>query len=71
VTATRSGLPVVPVVIRGSRTILPAEEWLPRPGTIEVIVRPALDIPPDAPVRGLLQAARQSILAELDEPDLG
>lgn len=71
VTATRSGLPVVPVVIRGSRAMLPAEEWLPRPGTIEVIVRPPLEAPPAEPVRGLLQAARQSILAELDEPDLG
>lgn len=70
VTATRSGLPVVPVVIRGSRAILPAEAWLPQPGTIEVIIRPALQVPPDEPVRGLLEAARQSILTELDEPDL-
>jgi hypothetical protein len=51
--------------------MLPAEEWLPRPGTIEVIVRPPLEVPAAEPVRGLLQAARESILAELHEPDLG
>lgn len=68
--AVRGGLPVVPVVIRGSRAMLPAGQLLPRPGRIEVIIRPALAIPTEHPVRGLLQAARQSILKDLDEPDL-
>lgn len=70
VAATRAGVPVVPVVIRGSRAMLPAEQLLPRPGRLEVIVQPPIEPPADQPVRGLLQSARQSILAELDEPDL-
>lgn len=34
--ATRAGIPVVPVVIRGARDILPAETLRPRPGIVEV-----------------------------------
>lgn len=70
VTAARTGLPVVPVVIRGSRAMLPADTRLPRPGTIEVVIRPAIETPAVDTVRGLLTAARHSILAELGEPDL-
>jgi 1-acyl-sn-glycerol-3-phosphate acyltransferase len=70
VAAVRGDLPVVPVVIRGSRSMLPAEQLLPRPGRIEVIIRPPLAVPPGQPVRQLLTAARQSILEELGEPDL-
>jgi 1-acyl-sn-glycerol-3-phosphate acyltransferase len=71
VAAVRGGLPVVPVVIRGSRAMLPASARLPRPGSIEVIVKPALPVPDEQhPVQHLLASARASILADLDEPDL-
>ena len=40
--AVRGQVPVVPVVIRGSRSMLPASRALPRPGRLEVIVKPAL-----------------------------
>jgi 1-acyl-sn-glycerol-3-phosphate acyltransferase len=66
--AARGGIPVVPVVIRGSRGMLPASRALPVPGRLEVIVRPALPAAGDP--GALLAAARRSILAELDEPDL-
>ncbi|MGH8280269.1 MAG: lysophospholipid acyltransferase family protein [Gammaproteobacteria bacterium] len=36
--ATRAGIPVVPLVIRGSREILPGETRWPRPGKIEIEV---------------------------------
>ncbi|HKS93825.1 MAG TPA: lysophospholipid acyltransferase family protein [Gammaproteobacteria bacterium] len=36
--ATRAGIPVVPVVIRGARAILPGESLWPRPGWIEIEV---------------------------------
>ena len=36
--AARTGTPVVPVVIRGSRAMLPADSLLPRPGRIHVEV---------------------------------
>ena len=69
--ALRGNVPVVPVVIRGSRRMLPAERVLPRPGRIEVIVKPPVTHDPGDPVRSLLAATRQSILADLWEPDLG
>lgn len=68
--AIRGQVPVVPVVIRGSRRMLPAAQVLPRSGRIEVIVRPALVPSATTDVASLLEAARRSILAELDEPDL-
>ncbi|MEO7385794.1 MAG: lysophospholipid acyltransferase family protein [Gammaproteobacteria bacterium] len=68
--AVRGQVPVVPVVIRGSRHMLPASRALPRPGELEVIVKPALWASATTPVSTLLEEARRSILAELDEPDL-
>jgi hypothetical protein len=61
---------VIPVVIRGSRSMLPASRALPRPGALEVIVKPALVPSATVPVATLLDEARRSILADLDEPDL-
>ncbi len=68
--AVRSQVPVVPVVIRGSRWILPAERLLPRPGRLEIIVRPPLWPAAGTTPQTLLEAARRSILSELGEPDL-
>jgi 1-acyl-sn-glycerol-3-phosphate acyltransferase len=34
--AVEAGCPVVPVAIRGTREVLPADTWRPRPGCIEV-----------------------------------
>lgn len=68
--AARGNLPLVPVVIRGSRQVLPAERTLPRPGRIEVLVKPPVIQPPGSPARSLLEAARRSILEDLPEPDL-
>jgi len=70
--ANRAGLPVVPVVIRGSRELFPADAWLPRRGRLEVIVRPAIDaegVASEAVVR-LRDESRRAILELLDEPDL-
>ena len=68
--AVRGNLPVVPVVIRGSRDMLPAARRLPRPGRIEVIIKPALRPSGDNPVHSLREQARLSILEDLNEPDL-
>ncbi|HEU5324164.1 MAG TPA: 1-acyl-sn-glycerol-3-phosphate acyltransferase, partial [Methylomirabilota bacterium] len=40
--AVDTGRPVVPVAIRGTRDVLPAGTWRPRPGRTEVVVEPAL-----------------------------
>ena len=74
VTASRAGLPIVPVVIQGARRVLPSNAALPRraPLAVEILAPLAPPAPgtPDA-VPGLRQAARQAILSRLDEPDLG
>jgi len=70
--AIKGGLPVVPVVIRGSRHILPATRILPRHGDLRIDVLDA--VRPEDPAfcdsRILAEAARQRILTVLDEPDL-
>ena len=69
--AIKGNLPVVPVVIRGSRNLLPANAALPRFGRLALDILD--EIPPDdAAFRSsseLAALARQRILAVLDEPD--
>jgi 1-acyl-sn-glycerol-3-phosphate acyltransferase len=68
--AVRGDLPVVPVVIRGTREMLSATMWLPRPGSLAVIVKPPVrhNGAADA-VPALLRQCRSSILDDLGEPD--
>ena len=75
VTAAEEGLPVVPVIIRGTRSILREKSALARPGPISVII--------DAPIEpedtgdtwktaiALRDATRARILHHCGEPDLG
>ncbi|MGA9854677.1 MAG: lysophospholipid acyltransferase family protein [Gammaproteobacteria bacterium] len=69
--ATRAGIPVVPVVIRGARTILPAESMRPRPGRVEVeLLAPVMPIGKRGDdARALRDAVRNSILMHCGEPD--
>ncbi len=72
VAARRSDMPVVPIAIHGSRHVLPHGAWLPRRGPLRIEILPAIG-PGDAAYahsRELAEAARQRILATLDEPDL-
>ncbi len=70
--AAEAGAPVIPVTLRGTRTKLRGDQWLPRRGPIGVIVGAPLH--PDgndwsAAVR-LRDAARAEILRRSGEPDL-
>ncbi|MBM5811154.1 MAG: 1-acyl-sn-glycerol-3-phosphate acyltransferase [Gammaproteobacteria bacterium] len=67
-TAVRAGVPVVPVVIRGTRRILPSGTWLPRRSRLEVEVLELLPAPPgdDAAAR-LRDRARSNMGAALGE----
>ncbi len=65
--AARSGLPVVPAVIQGSRQILPDKRLLPWPGKITVTLTDPIH---SSDARQLNDQTRRQILAELDEPDL-
>ena len=70
--AARAGLPVVPVVIRGSRSLLPSGAWLPKRGSLEVIACPAIEAAESASeaVVRLRDASRRAILDLVEEPDL-
>jgi 1-acyl-sn-glycerol-3-phosphate acyltransferase len=71
VTAVRAALPVVPVVIRGARRVLPPGTWLPRRAPLALAILPPLVASPggDAMAR-LRDETRARILERLDEPDL-
>jgi len=78
VTAVEADSPVVPVTIRGTRSMLRDGSWFPRPGAITVTIGKPIAPPPavgDATpwsraVR-LRDQVRAEILARVGEPDLG
>jgi 1-acyl-sn-glycerol-3-phosphate acyltransferase len=72
VTAAEHGLPVLPITIRGSRSVLRADGWFPRRGSLSVIVGDP--IPPEGndwqSALGMRDEARRQIMKHLGEPDL-
>lgn len=72
VAAAQAGMPVTPVTIRGTRSMLRPDSWFPRRGRLEVIVEPLIQPDGDdwsAAVR-LRDAVRAVILRHCGEPDL-
>ena len=72
VSAIKGNMPIVPIAISGTRTILPAGSywpWAKRP-RFEVLTPIMPDDPAFEHHKVLAEAARQRILAVLDEPDL-
>lgn len=70
--AVRSGTPLVPVAICGTRYILHPDNWFPRRGAVVITISPPLREPGadwDAAIR-LRDAARAEILRNCGEPDL-
>jgi len=72
VVAAHSGAPVVPIVIRGTRSVLRSHSWFPHRAPVSI--RIGAPIPPQsgdwAAAVGLRDAARAAILGRLGEPDL-
>ena len=65
--AERSGAPIVPLVIRGTRRCLAPGTFLPRPGRIDVDTLAPLRSSPEHPdAAALRDAARAAILGALD-----
>jgi 1-acyl-sn-glycerol-3-phosphate acyltransferase len=73
VVAARAGAPVVPVALAGTRSLLRADQWLPRRSAVTVTIgeplRPAGDDWHAAVA--LRDGARAWLRDHLDEPDLG
>lgn len=72
VTAVRTGAPVVPVALRGTRLLLRGSEWLPRPGRVTVAVGSPITPEADdwAEAVRLRDSARAFIREHCGEPDL-
>ena len=70
--ATSAGVPVVPLVISGSRHILPAGTMIPRHGHLRIDVLNPIERSDPAydDNRALARLARTRMLEVLDEPDL-
>jgi 1-acyl-sn-glycerol-3-phosphate acyltransferase len=74
-TATQAGMPIVPLVLKGTRAVLRGDDRLPRAGvigvTIETPVRPRSHAPAWQEALRLSDAARTLYLHASGEPDLG
>jgi acyl carrier protein len=80
ITAARAGLPVVPVTIRGTRSILRAGRWLPNRGNVQVYISKPIQtrqLAGSVPggdawdvAKVLRQRCREEILRHTGEPDL-
>ena len=69
--AERSGAPVVPLVVRGTRDCMPPRSILPRPGRITLeTLAPLYPASPGFDAAGLRDAARAAILGALGESDI-
>ena len=68
--ARRAKLPIVPIVITGSRDKLPANSWICSPGPLSVRVCLPLYANTYTSIQGLVRASRKEMLKWLGEPDL-
>jgi 1-acyl-sn-glycerol-3-phosphate acyltransferase len=71
--AAEAGVPVVPGILRGTRSMLRSDQWFPRWAALSVTIEDAI-MPPGKDFASLLQlrdAARKVVLAGCGEPDLG
>jgi len=74
--AAEAGAPVVPITIRGTRTILVGNSWFPRQGRIRITIGTPIQCDPGADsiwqqALTLRARARAHILAHAGEPDMG
>jgi len=68
--AVRARLPIVPIVIRGSRDKLPAKRFFAAPGPLRIWICKPLHSTHHESARHLMHETRRAILEHLDEPDL-
>jgi 1-acyl-sn-glycerol-3-phosphate acyltransferase len=75
VAAVEADMPVVPVALKGTRSILRDDEWLPQPGAVTVTIAaaayPDKAADPWSEALRLADAIRTSILEHCGEPDAG
>jgi 1-acyl-sn-glycerol-3-phosphate acyltransferase len=70
--AAEAGIPVLPGVIRGARSILRGDQWFPRRGAVTVEIGEPI-MPPGTDFKSVLElrdSVRSFVLARCGEPDL-
>jgi 1-acyl-sn-glycerol-3-phosphate acyltransferase len=70
--AAEAGLPVLPGIIRGTRTVLRSDQWFPRYGAIDIEIGDPI-LPEGTDFQSIVRLrdrARQVMLARCGEPDL-
>lgn len=69
--AIDTALPILPVTIKGTRDILPANSIALFPGTAELIIHPQIDVTgyTDDTITELMSVARKAIQSGLDDSD--
>jgi 1-acyl-sn-glycerol-3-phosphate acyltransferase len=77
--AAESKLEVVPIALRGTRSVLRSGSWFPRPGRVTVTIGPPIEPPADeggdvpdawAAAIGMRDRSRAFVLQHCGEPDL-
>jgi len=68
--ATRQNMPLVPLTIKGTRKMLPAHSWLPKPARLEISINKPIPTDQTTDAHGARDKCRQRILTGLNEPDL-
>ncbi len=71
--AAEAGMPVLPGILRGTRSMLRGDQWFPRRAALSVEIGEAI-MPKDASFAAVVELrdrTRQAILAKCGEPDLG
>jgi 1-acyl-sn-glycerol-3-phosphate acyltransferase len=70
-TAIKSQVPIVPITINGSRSLLRSESWLPENVQLKVTIHPPIATDhPEMEIKKIMEDARRKILSNLGEPDL-
>lgn len=71
--AAGAGVPVVPIAIKGTRSILRDRSWFPHRGKVNILITEPVSAGGSewSCAIELRNQARRAILAHLDEPDLG
>lgn len=70
--ASRTGIPLLPLTLIGTRTLLGADQWLPHRCELKVLIGEPMQASGNdwQAALQLQEAARRQILAQLNEPDI-
>ena len=60
--ARKLNVPIVPVAIKGSGKLMPADAWTAKGGTIEIEIMPAIEISPESDINKIAHDVRKQMI---------